>query len=317
MLIDTNVPSISSFQSDAPSLWDVADSTNIDDNNVNTSPFSERYLVPNDRKELTGHEFPDKNYDALMMDRNLTPNDKIQFLATNFDRPFFGQNIHNKGNEQYMTRKYGRNIEQRNKITRKKRALYDDMTYFDETNGLLENSKYNGDWYRYLMANFPQLSDVEQRQPQQKTANLKKSKDNISNGQNNDDESMSSRRQKNSKEEEEQRSHSVDKLWYCTRFIHCPFSIVLDIDSFYSFKNRCALAIRSNKDTYFPEAKQCLEENGSKHQVSFLWHLLKRNKRKKFYFKHAKLFVSLCGQEHVDYIVVPYATANKYDEFHV
>lgn len=162
----------------------------------------------------TGHEVPDKSYDALMMDRNLTPNDKIQFLATNFDHyyPLFGQDgQQRKSNGQHMRgdRKYGWNIEHNNRITRKKRAFYDDMTYIDD-NSVFENSKYNGDWYRYLIGDFPQLDNGEQRQERKH----EKMKESINNGQNNDGKSVSSGRQKVFKEEKgEQRSHSVDKLW--------------------------------------------------------------------------------------------------------
>lgn len=181
-------------------------------------------MKSNDRKEQTGNEIKnqklDKKYDALMMDRNLTPNDKIQFLATNLD-PLFGQDVITKNNRNHVAKgmKYSQDIEH-HKI-RNKRAFYDDMSYFDDSNGLLENSKYNGDWYRYLTANFPQLSNNEQKQQQDNqktTADIIKEIENINNG-NNNDKSVSSGRQKLFKEEKgKQRSHSVDKLWYNTNF---------------------------------------------------------------------------------------------------
>lgn len=115
-----------------------------------------------------------------MMDDNLTPNDKIQFLAANFDHP---RPIY----DHYMKIQ---------PLMRKKRsAFYDDMTPIDDN--ILENSKYNGDWYRYLIANFPQLSEE---------------KANINNGQRNNDKSVPLGKAKNVSKE--QKSHSVEKLWY-------------------------------------------------------------------------------------------------------
>lgn len=212
LLLDTNTPSIS----DVPSLWTVPDSASA---NMNA------YSLSNDRKAHKGNEIksqkPDKKYDALMMDRNLTPNDKIEFLAANF-YPSFGQDVAGTSKER-------NNIEHRLRPheIRKRRALYDDMSYVDDTNnGLLENSKYNGDWYRYLMANFPQLSNEEQRERQQdKTVAdiIKDVEENINGDNNNNNKSVSSGRQKLSKDETKatQRSRSVDKLWYLYELSYC------------------------------------------------------------------------------------------------
>lgn len=184
------------------------------------------YTYSKEVNRVVGNEFGysngDKTYDDLMMDQNLTPNDKIQFLAAN-DPDFVTHSIVNDKNINNKVRL----VNMRNKI-RRKRGFYDDMSYFDDENLLDGNlNKYNGDWYRYVIENFPQLSSSLDKQQKQQTQvrrqqeedkNIIKDVENINNekkyNKNKNDKSVSSGKQKLLKDEGRQRSHSTDKLWY-------------------------------------------------------------------------------------------------------
>lgn len=88
-----------------------------------------------------------KKYDSLLTDPSLTTKDKMQFLATT---------VNNANTERFKNIPFSaKNIDDQRKLSHlTKRSFYDDMSYVDDyENTINENSKYNGNWYRYVMEN--------------------------------------------------------------------------------------------------------------------------------------------------------------------